>query len=78
MWKEVRDLAFRAHQAFNDRTIIGWDIGIAPDGPILIEGNYGPDVDMMQRPADPLGRGRFTQLIAHHLRAVGQATKLGD
>lgn len=70
MWNEVKELAVRAHRAFDDRKIIGWDIGIAPDGPILIEGNYGPDVDMMQRPTGlPLGRGRFAQLIAHHLRA---------
>jgi hypothetical protein len=72
MWNEVKDLAVRGHRAFNDRAIIGWDIGITPDGPILVEGNYGPDVDMMQRPTGvPLGRGRFTQLIAHHLRARG-------
>ena len=77
LWKDVRNLAVRGHRAFNDRTIIGWDIAIAPVGPILVEGNYGPDVDMMQRPAGPLGRGRFTQLIAHHLRAAGHATKSG-
>ena len=71
MWEGVRDLTIRGHRAFSDRAIVGWDVGIAPDGPILVEGNYGPDVDMMQRPGAPLGRGRFTQLIAHHLRAAG-------
>lgn len=78
MWKEVRDLTICGHRAFSDRAIIGWDVGIAPEGAILVEGNYGPDVDMMQRPGDPLGRGRFTKLIAHHLRAVGDTTRLGD
>lgn len=69
MWAEVKELVVRAHRAFNDRLIIGWDVAISPDGPILIEGNYGPDVDMMQRPTGvPLGRGRFAHVIAHHFR----------
>jgi hypothetical protein len=71
MWAGVKNLTVRAHRAFNDRVIVGWDIGVTPEGPILVEGNYGPDVDMMQRPTGvPLGRGRFTQLITHHLRAA--------
>lgn len=73
MWEEVKELALSAHEAFCDRAIIGWDIGIGADGPILVEGNYGPDVDMMQRPTGvPLGRGRFAQLIAFHLQDLGR------
>jgi hypothetical protein len=75
MWNEVLGLAVEAHRAFSDRAIIGWDIGITPEGPTLVEGNYGPDIDLMQRPSGvPLGRGRFPQLIAHHLRAAGAST----
>ena len=70
LWNDVKDLALHAHRIFNDRAIIGWDIGISTEGPILVEGNYGPDVDMMQRPTGlPFGQHRFTHLIAHHLRA---------
>ena len=69
-WNEVKRLAVQAHEAFRDRVIIGWDIAIAMDGPIVIEGNRGPDMDLMQRFMD---RGfcaghRLTDLIAHHLR----------
>jgi hypothetical protein len=51
--------------------MIGWDIGIADDGPIVIEGNSGPDMDLMQRFME---RGfchehRFSELLAYHLRA---------
>lgn len=72
-WKEVREIAVAAHSAFADRVLIGWDIAIADDGAIIIEGNRGPDMDIMQRFMD-LGfchGHRLTELIAHHLRARG-------
>ena len=78
MWADVKQIALRAHRAFCDRTVIGWDVGITIDGPILVEGNYGPDVDMMQRPTGiPLGTGRFGHLIAHQLRAARTTRSLG-
>ena len=36
----------RAHAAFADRIVIGWDVGIMPDGPELVEENGGPDLDV--------------------------------
>jgi hypothetical protein len=69
-WQEVRLLAVEAHSAFADRILIGWDIAIAEDGPIIIEGNRGPDMDLMQRFMDVgfCQDHRFGELIAHHLR----------
>jgi len=72
-WNEVCALAVQAHEAFSDRVMIGWDIAIAEDGPIIIEGNRGPDMDLMQRFME-LGfchDHRLTELIAHHLRTQG-------
>jgi hypothetical protein len=72
-WLEVLALAVSAHSVFSDRLLIGWDIAIAEDGPIVIEGNRGPDMDLMQRFMD-LGfyhDHRLTELIAHHLRVRG-------
>jgi hypothetical protein len=72
-WDETKALAIKAHTVFPDRLVIGWDIAIAEDGPIVIEGNRGPDVDLMQRFME-LGfchHHRFGQLIAHHLRVRG-------
>ena len=71
LWNEVKQLATQAHRAFLDRVMIGWDIGIADYGPIVIEGNSGPDMDLMQRFME---RGffhehRFSELLAFHLRA---------
>jgi hypothetical protein len=55
-WREICDLASRAHAAFPDRVAIGWDIAILPDGPVVVEGNGGPDLDILQRCyGEPLG-----------------------
>ncbi|HLU45621.1 MAG TPA: sugar-transfer associated ATP-grasp domain-containing protein [Natronosporangium sp.] len=70
LWEQVRQLACQAHTAFQPRVLVGWDIGIGPDGPVLIEGNEQPGVDGLQRLHNqPLGSHRFGQLLAHHLRA---------
>ena len=68
-WEEARQLAAKAHRAFSDRVVVGWDIAILEDGPILIEGNGNPDMDIIQRfMRVGLKRHRFGELIAHHLR----------
>lgn len=72
-WDELKALSLRAHAGFTGRTIIGWDIAITKDGPIIIEGNRGPDMDLMQRFMETgfCGEHRFGELIAHHLKARG-------
>jgi hypothetical protein len=68
-WPETMALAARAHAAFPDRVVIGWDIAILADGPVIIEGNSGPDVDIVERVCgEPLGNSRFGALLAFHLR----------
>jgi hypothetical protein len=68
MWNEVRDLACKAHLAFSDRVVIGWDIAIMEDRPRLVEGNSGPDVDLVQRPLQTaFADGRFGELLAFHI-----------
>jgi Sugar-transfer associated ATP-grasp len=71
-WDEVKELSVRAHRLFADRLLIGWDVAIAEDGPILIEGNRGPDMDLMQRFMETgFCDHRLGDLIAWHLRARG-------
>jgi hypothetical protein len=71
-WKEVKSAAVAAHRHFNDRVVVGWDIAILEDGPIFIEGNGNPDLDILQR-FMPTGfrEHRFAELLAHHLRERG-------
>jgi hypothetical protein len=70
-WKETLDLAQRAHTAMRERTVIGWDIAIVDDGPVMIEGNSGADLDIIQRThREPMGDSRFGELLAHHLETL--------
>ncbi|WP_380927305.1 sugar-transfer associated ATP-grasp domain-containing protein [Sphingomonas arantia] len=68
-WAAARALVADAHaRAFADYALIGWDVGFAADGPILIEGNGKPGVLMPQRASRRgLGEGRYGILLAHHL-----------
>ena len=77
-WDEALDLARRAHAAFPDQILIGWDIALTPDGPLLIEGNRAPDLDIIQRvAAEPLGNARLGELIAFHLKEALRLKRLG-
>jgi hypothetical protein len=69
-WQEILNLVRRAHTlAFADQVVIGWDVALVSDGPLLIEGNKGPDVDLIQRSHGvPLGDARLGELLAFNLR----------
>jgi hypothetical protein len=68
MWEESLALARRAHRAFSDYALVGWDIAVLEDGPCIIEGNRGPDVDIHQRTSQgPIGDRRFGELLAFNL-----------
>ncbi|HTN98325.1 MAG TPA: sugar-transfer associated ATP-grasp domain-containing protein, partial [Nordella sp.] len=68
-WPETIALACRAHAAFAPRVFIGWDIAITSNGPVLIEGNGAPGIDLIQRAyREPAGNSRLGELFAFHLR----------
>jgi hypothetical protein len=72
IWEKVKALSIQAHRTCKDRTVIGWDIAITSDGPRIVEGNSGPDVDLLQRPMRRgLGCGRLGELMAFHLKRRG-------
>ena len=72
-WEETKRLAMNAHRVFRDRVVIGWDIAILDDGPIIIEGNGNPDMDIMQRfMRVGLRRHRLGELIAFHLKRLAE------
>ena len=55
-------LCERAHAIFPEIAIIGWDIAITSDGPILLEGNDTPGIDSPQGPFHiPIGETEFVQ-----------------
>lgn len=68
-WTAAKALVIEAHRrAFSEYALIGWDVGFAPEGPILIEGNGKPGVLMPQRAGRRgLGAQRYGELLAHQL-----------
>lgn len=67
-WKETLDLVLSAHRQMNDPILVGWDVGLTRDGPVLVEGNKAPAIELEQRLDGPWGNKRFGQLLAHHLK----------
>ena len=76
-WSETVDLACRTHSVFAPRLVIGWDIAITDQGPLIIEGNGNPDLDMLQRAyRAPIGNTRLGEIVGHHLRTNSDVTAL--
>lgn len=67
-WPAALKLACDAHRAFPERVVVGWDVAFLPDGPMIIEGNGKPDLDIHQRvERRPAGEGRIATLLAMNL-----------
>lgn len=75
MWEEAKSLALDAHaRAFPEYNLVGWDVALTPDRPVLIEGNGKPCMIVAQRaPRRGIGATRFGELVRYHLeRAAGR------
>jgi Sugar-transfer associated ATP-grasp len=68
-WPQIRDLAMKAHEAFAHRMVVGWDIALTEQGPVLLEGNTNMDVMFLQRVHnEPIGQSRLGALMNFHLK----------
>ncbi len=47
-WKEIKQMVKEAAKVNNNIHIVGWDVAIGKDGPLIIEGNRGPGFDIVQ------------------------------
>lgn len=52
MWERVLDLAIRSARLEPRARVIGWDIAVTPEGPILIEGNHNWGKVLWQLPVN--------------------------
>ena len=68
-WPQVLELARAAHRAFPQRIMVGWDVAMLKDGPMIIEGNGRPDLDIHQRvERAPLGHKRIAELVMFNVQ----------
>jgi hypothetical protein len=75
-WEEAIEIVTRAHRSFPGMAIVGWDVGFTQDGPVLIEGNSAPDLDIIQRCHQiPLGETRLAAALAFHVRQALASTR---
>ncbi|PZU58863.1 MAG: hypothetical protein DI547_08800 [Sphingobium sp.] len=73
-WNAACALARAAHAHFADHVIIGWDIGLTAEGPVLIEGNWNPGYNVLQLVGGRgLGQLRMGTLYRHHLQHAPDA-----
>lgn len=47
-WKEIQEMCCEAAKVNDKVNIVGWDVAITNDGPVIIEGNRGPGMDIIQ------------------------------
>lgn len=63
-WNKVIDLCQNAASLIPEVAFIGWDVAITENGPILIEGNHDPDIDVMEF----VGKFGYYYTIMSHLK----------
>ena len=63
-WKEVLHLCESAASMIPKVQFIGWDVAISTQGPLLIEGNNTPDIDIMEF----VGNYGYYDVIMSHLK----------
>ena len=71
-WQELHRVAVEAHGVFPEFGIIGWDIGMGQDGPVIIEANDNPFHALYQLAAD---RGVRNAEFLPRFEAATQETK---
>ena len=68
-WADARALCLRAHACLPSIACVGWDVVLTPDGPILLECNFAPGVELSQAPTGrPLADTPFVRYFDAHLR----------
>ncbi len=65
-WKETIEMIQEASLKVPEIHVVGWDVAITPDGPMLIEGNESCDTAVMQYcfgAEEPGLKERFIELV---------------
>lgn len=71
VWPEVADAATAAHRSFAAMALIGWDVAMTPEGPVILEGNANMDYAFIQRcHRTPAGLSPLGPLLDRHLDSL--------
>ena len=69
-WREAVDLVLRAHAVIPVIGLVGWDVALRDDGPVIIEGNSIPSAELAQEASGvPLGATPLMACLNAHLRS---------
>ncbi len=69
--------ALAAHRACGDRFLVGWDIAVTPDGPLIVEGNAHLDIEFPQRVHQaPVSESPLGPILYRHLMLLDRSTAL--
>ncbi len=66
-FKEASEMVFNAVEIIPDR-LIGWDVAITPDGPIIIESNAEPHLQMSNIVSDGLLKNKYVRDVLQELK----------
>ena len=72
-WHDICSTAVAAASIFPGVRTQSWDVALTPEGPVLLEFNYGGDLNLHQLAH---GRGALTDSFIEHLRRCGYKGKL--
>ena len=64
LWKEAMAMVKRAAEMIPSVKYIGWDVAISENGPLFIEGNHDPALDIMEF----VGNSGYLPIIKRHLK----------
>lgn len=72
-WRDICSTAVAAASIFPGVRTQSWDVALTPEGPVLLEFNFGGDLNLHQLAH---GRGALTDSFIEHLRRCGYKGKL--
>ena len=78
-WEDCILLVKEAHRHYPERMIVGWDLIITDDGPLLLEGNAQPGICFIQRVhQQSMGDLPIGKAMADHCKKAVKALYQGD
>lgn len=71
-WEEVKKMVLEAALVNDEIHLVGWDVAIGKDGPLVIEGNRSSSFDIIQVPPKKGQRPMLDQLLKEIKEAEGK------